>query len=33
MAEQETTTRFTYGVSWIMAAYLNDCILVSTAAA
>ena len=27
MADQETTTRFAYDVSWIVSAYLNDCIL------
>ena len=31
MAEQETTTRFDYDVSWIVSAYLNARILASTA--
>ena len=33
MAVQETTTRFTYNMSWIVLAYMNACILASTAAA
>ena len=33
MAEQETTKQFAYNVSWIVLAYLNACILASTAAA
>ena len=33
MAEQDTTKRFAYDVSWIVSAYLNACILASTAAA
>ena len=33
MADQETTTRFAYDVSWIVSAYLNACILASMAAA
>ena len=33
MAEQETTTRFAYKVSWIVSAYLNACILALTMAA
>ena len=33
MADQETTTRFAYDVSWIVLAYLNACVLASTAAA
>ena len=33
MAEQKTTTQFAYDVSWIVSAYLNACILLSTAAA
>ena len=32
MADQETMTRFAYDVLWIVLAYLNDCILASTAA-
>ena len=27
MADQETTTRFAYDMSWILSAYLKDCIL------
>ena len=33
MAEQETTTRFTYNVSWIISEYLSAYILALTAAA
>ena len=32
MVEQETTTRFAYDMSWIVSAYLNTYILVSTVA-
>ena len=32
MAVQETTTRFTYNMSWIVSAYINACILESTTA-
>ena len=33
VAEQDTTKRFAYDVSWIVLAYLNACILALTAAA
>ena len=32
MEEEETTTQFTYNMSWIVSAYMNACILESTAA-